>query len=221
LTLFDGIVIAVLLVSGGLAFMRGLTNEVLSILAWVVAAFASLYLFPLLTPLLRSVIGTEWLAAVVAALIIFIIVYLLVAAGTHRWADRLMALHERAQTLDRTLGLIFGVARGLLIVTVAYLFFAWLVPDSADQPAWIRNAQMKPLVESSAEALFSLAPNDSAKIFEKEPQNSSPASPSPTQEAVPPAPDSDKSDADTGERPGYNSSERMGLDRLFENTTGE
>src|SRR5690606_6485040 len=132
------------------------TNEVLSILAWVAGALAALWLFPYATPLFRSFISSDPLAAIAAALSIFIIVYLLMTAFTLRWADRLLALHDNAESLDRTLGLAFGVVRGLLIVTVAYLFFAWLVPDPADQPGWVRDAKLRPLVESSAEMLFAL-----------------------------------------------------------------
>jgi membrane protein required for colicin V production len=54
LTLFDLIVIGVLLVSSVLALLRGFTNEILSIVAWVVGAVAALWLFPYLTPVLRG-----------------------------------------------------------------------------------------------------------------------------------------------------------------------
>ncbi|HCO43308.1 MAG TPA: hypothetical protein DIT63_04205, partial [Gammaproteobacteria bacterium] len=60
LTLFDIIVIGVLLVSSVLALLRGFTNEVLSILAWVVGALAALWLFPYLTPVLRGAISPPW-----------------------------------------------------------------------------------------------------------------------------------------------------------------
>ena len=44
-----------------------------------------------------------------------------------------MMLDSRVGALDRTLGFLFGLGRGLIIVVVAFLFFAWLVPDA--QPA--------------------------------------------------------------------------------------
>jgi membrane protein required for colicin V production len=227
LTLFDGIVVAVLAISSVLALLRGFTNEVLSILAWVVGALAALWLFPYATPIFRSFIGTEWLAAVVSALVIFIVGYLLVAAFTMRWADHLLALFEQAETLDKTLGFLFGLLRGLLIVTVAYLFFAWLVPNPADQPDWIRNARLRPLVESSAATLFTLAPSEPGRLLPHgisgearapaaaERQT---AAPEPAPQASPPADSGSKSGADTAGSPGYNTSERRGLDRLFENT---
>ncbi|MEQ8268032.1 MAG: CvpA family protein [Parvibaculum sp.] len=230
MTLFDLLVIGVLLVSSVLALLRGFTDEVLSIIAWVVGALAALWLFPYLTPVLREVISPPWLAAVVAAVGIFIVAYAICAALTSRWSGGLMDLHERAELLDRTLGFLFGLARGLLIVTIAYLFFAWLVPNPADQPAWIRDAKTRPTIENTAALLFSLAPSpgggaetqpDVAPLQER---RTVPA-PAPRQEAAPaprqPEVSGGNSGADTANGPGYNPSERRGLDRLFENTTGE
>ncbi|MCE9651067.1 MAG: CvpA family protein [Parvibaculum sp.] len=219
MTLFDGIIIAVLAISSVLAFLRGFTSEVLSILAWVVGALAALWLFPYGTPIFRQFISPDWLAAVVSALVIFVIGYLIVAAFTARWAGHLLGLFDQAETLDKTLGLLFGLVRGLLIVTVAYLFFAWLVPNPAEQPDWIRNAKLRPLVEKSAATLFTLAPSESTRdsmrrelpVYQPlRPAQSAPA-------ANPPAAPRVNSDADTGNAPGYNTSERKGLDRLFEN----
>jgi len=221
LTLFDGIVIAVLLVSSVLALLRGFTNEMLSIVAWVAGALAALWLFPYVAPFFAKFISSPWLAAVVAALAVFLAGYLLVAALTARWSDSLMDIHDRASLMDRTLGFLFGLARGLLIVTVAYLFFVWLVPNPDDHPAWIRNAQLKPTVESTASLLFSLAPT-SERL---QPAETPPAArPEPAPAPAPsPAPRAEPSNsgADSGNGPGYNPSERRGLDRLFENTTGE
>jgi membrane protein required for colicin V production len=228
-TLFDGIVIAVLFISSVLAMLRGFTNEVLSILAWVVGALAALWLFPYATPLFRTMISPDWLAAVAAAIAIFIVGYVLVAAFTVRWADHLLALHEQAEMLDRTLGFLFGFARGLLIVTVAYLFFAWLVPNPADQPDWIRTARLRPLVERSAATLFTLAPTaeSSRAAVSRITAPARPAQPAETTRTVPeravpaanPQPSApDKSDADSAKGDGYNTSERRGLDRLFEST---
>ena len=220
MTLFDIIVIGVLLVSSMLAMLRGFTNEVLSILAWVVGALAALWLFPYLTPVVAEVLSPAWLAAAAAAIGIFIAGYILTAALTSRWSGSLMEIHDRAGMLDRTLGFIFGLARGLLIVTVAYLFFAWLVPNPDQQPDWIRNAKTRTVVEDTAAFLFSLAPQEGG------PRTSRPAPPvqsePPRQQSAPapaePARRAPDSGADRGNGAGYNPSERRGLDRLFENT---
>ncbi|MFZ3034940.1 MAG: CvpA family protein [Parvibaculum sp.] len=224
MTLFDGLIVAVLLISSVLAFLRGFTNEVLSILAWVVGALAALWLFPYGTPVLRQFLSPDWLAAAASAVVIFIVTYLVVAAFTSRWAGRFLDLFEQAEMLDRTLGLIFGAIRGLLVVTVAYLFFAWLVPNRAEQPHWIRDAKLRPLVERTAATLFTLAPTESdlrshipndRLIYNGSPPKS--AAPAANPPAAASSNSQAKSDADSASVPGYNSSERKGLDRLFEN----
>lgn len=224
MTLFDGIVIGVVLVSSVLALLRGLTNELLSIFAWVVGALLALWLFPYATPMVQEFITTPWLASVVAALGIFVIGYVICAALTLRWSGALMDLHDRAEMLDRTLGFAFGLARGLLIATIAYLFFAWLVPNRNDQPDWIREARLRPLIEDCASFLFSLAPDSSQTNTQTPiaPIARPNGAPQTRQSPVPPASDinSQKSDADIDKDAGYNTSERRGLDRLFENTTG-
>ena len=52
-----------------------------------------------------------------------------------------MMLDSRVGALDRTLGFLFGLGRGLIIVVVAFLFFAWLVPDRK-QPDWVTQRQV-------------------------------------------------------------------------------
>ena len=65
---------------------------------------------------------------------------LIVSIITVRISD--MVLDSRVGALDRTLGFLFGLGRGLIIVVVAFLFFAWLVPDRS-QPEWVPQRQVE------------------------------------------------------------------------------
>ncbi len=69
---------------------------------------------------------------------VFLVTLLIVSIITVRISD--MILDSRVGALDRTLGFLFGLGRGLIIVVVAFLFFAWLVPDRS-QPDWVRGAK--------------------------------------------------------------------------------
>ena len=60
--------------------------------------------------------------------------------------------------LDRALGIAFGVVRGLVIVGLAYLAFTYFVPIR-QQPDWLTEARTLPLMQSTAEVLLSLVPN--------------------------------------------------------------
>ena len=70
---------------------------------------------------------------------VFLRTLLIVSVITVRISD--MVLDSRVGALDRTLGFLFGLARGLVIVVVAFLFFAWLVPERS-QPEWVRERQV-------------------------------------------------------------------------------
>ena len=87
----------------------------------------------------------------------FLLTLLIVSIITVRISD--MILDSRVGALDRTLGFLFGLGRGLIIVVVAFLFFAWLVPDRS-QPEWVRGAKSKVVLQSTGQWLMSMLPDD-------------------------------------------------------------
>jgi membrane protein required for colicin V production len=183
ITLLDVILIGVMLISAVLAMIRGFMREVLSIAAWVVAALATLYSYGKLVPYAKGYVNNDIVAtgAVVAGT--FLLTLLVVSVVTVRFSD--MVLDSRVGALDRTLGFLFGLARGLIIVVVAFLFFAWLVP-SKTQPAWVANAKSKVVLQSTGDWLMSMLPDDPEstilKRFKKPlPEDSEPAEAPPGQ----------------------------------------
>ena len=82
---------------------------------------------------------------------------LIVSVITVRFSD--MVLDSRIGALDRSLGFLFGLGRGLIIVVVAFLFFAWLVPDRS-QPDWIRSAKSRVVLQGTGDWLMSMLPDD-------------------------------------------------------------
>ncbi len=157
ITLLDIILLAVMLVSGLLAMIRGFIREVLSIASWGIAAAVTLYAFPKLLPLAKQYFNNDAVAygAVIGG--VFLATLLIVSMITVRISDAV--LDSRVGALDRTLGFLFGLARGLLIVVVAFLFFSWLVPDRS-QPEWVRNAKSRVVLQGTGQWLISLLPDD-------------------------------------------------------------
>ncbi|MEC9369489.1 MAG: CvpA family protein [Pseudomonadota bacterium] len=155
----DIILAAIMLISGFLAMLRGLTREVLSILSWAVAALATLYLFPKYQSQARLYVEPALLADALLAAGIFLVVLIIVSLITVRVSDRV--LDSRVGALDRTLGFVFGLARGLVLVVIAYLFFSWLVPEE-QQPQWIKEARSLPILRQTGDAIVSLLPEDPA-----------------------------------------------------------
>jgi len=157
ITLLDVILIGVMLISAILAMIRGFMREVLSIAAWAIAALVTLYAYGKLLPLAKSYVNNDIIAAVGVVAGTFLLTLLIVSVATVRFSD--MVLDSRVGALDRTLGFLFGLARGLIIVVVAFLFFVWLVP-SKTQPSWVANAKSKVVLQSTGDWLMSMLPDD-------------------------------------------------------------
>src|SRR5205085_5900518 len=116
-------------------------------------------LMPLATQYFSS--WNEWVIRGITLGGVFIATLILVSVLTVRISDKI--LDSRIGALDRTLGFVFGLGRGLLIVVVAFVFFDWLVPSN--QPGWINNAKSKVVLKGTGQWLQSLLPEDFDKYL--------------------------------------------------------
>ena len=214
ITLLDIILIGVMLISALLAMIRGFMREVLSIAAWVIAALVTLYLYNKLLPLAKSYFNNDIIAAAAVVGGTFLGTLLIVSIITVRFSD--MVLDSRVGALDRTLGFLFGLARGLVIVVVAFLFFSWLVPDRS-QPDWVKTAKSKVVLQGTGQWLMSMLPDDPESTIlkrlrrprgdEQEPQD------------LPPDQRSDRDAPGSTETTGYGRSDRAGMQQLIQDRT--
>ncbi|MDH2340912.1 CvpA family protein [Bradyrhizobium sp. SSUT18] len=156
-TLLDLILLGVMLISGLLAMVRGFMREILSIAAWGTAAIVTLYSFSKLLPTAKTYFNNDTVASVVVVAGVFVGTLVVVSVITVRISD--MILDSRIGALDRTLGFLFGLARGLLIVVVAFLFFTWLVPDK-QRPDWVTGAKSRVVLQGTGDWLMALLPDD-------------------------------------------------------------
>jgi membrane protein required for colicin V production len=154
-TVVDFLVVGVILLSALFAMWRGLVWETLSIFAWVAAAYSALRLYPWFQPLLKAHISSELLASVIAFFGIFLIVLIPLSFLSHRFGETIK--RSEIGPVDRALGFVFGVGRGLVIVGLAYIAFSMLVPIR-DHPSWLTHARLLPLVQSTSDVLLSLLP---------------------------------------------------------------
>jgi membrane protein required for colicin V production len=156
-TLLDIILLAVMFISAILAMVRGFMREVLSIASWLAAALLTVYAYPRLLPVAKQYFTSDAIAAAVTIGGVFLGTLLVVSVITIKISD--MVLDSRVGALDRTLGFLFGLGRGLIIVVVAFLFFAWLVPDRS-QPEWVKNAKSRVVLQGTGQWLISMLPDD-------------------------------------------------------------
>jgi membrane protein required for colicin V production len=155
INLADLIIIVVLLASGVFALVRGFVHEVLGVASWVGAAFVTLYAYPLLQPWVLEVIAVEFIASLLTGVGIFLVTLVLFSVLTRIISNRIQ--QSSLGALDRSLGLLFGIARGAVIVVLAWLALGYLVTEE-DRPGWIQEARSRPLVERGASLLLALVP---------------------------------------------------------------
>jgi membrane protein required for colicin V production len=207
ITILDLVLLGVMLVSGLLAMVRGFMREILSIAAWGAAALVTLYSFSKLLPTAKTYFNNDTIAAAVVVAGTFIGTLIVVSVITVRISD--MILDSRIGALDRTLGFLFGLGRGLLIVVVAFLFFTWLVPEK-QRPDWVTSAKSRTVLQGTGDWLMSLLPDDPENtILKKFKKNK---------------PEDDQTDAESAQPgsggDGYNKSARDGLKKLIEKPAG-
>jgi membrane protein required for colicin V production len=212
ITLLDIILIGVMLVSALLAMIRGFMREVLSIAAWVIAAIATLYAYARLLPYAKSYFNNDIIAAAVVIGGTFLGTLLIVSIITVRFSD--MVLDSRVGALDRTMGFLFGLARGLIIVVVAFLFFDWLVP-ARTQPAWVASAKSLKVLQGTGNWLISLLPEDPENTILRRLRR-----PKQDEGEPPDAPPGQKSSRETSTRTaGDGQDDRIGMQSLIQGQT--
>ncbi|TIX09560.1 MAG: CvpA family protein [Mesorhizobium sp.] len=175
ITLLDGILVGFTLVSAMLAMVRGFSREVLSIVSWVAAAAAAFFFYKPVLPYVQPYVDNDKIAMAAAAGVVFVIALIVVSVITMKLADWI--IDSRIGALDRTLGFLYGAARGVLVVAVALLFFNWLA--GAKAPGWVANAKSRPLLETIGAKLESLLPENTEDLVNKYTHKGAPATETP------------------------------------------
>jgi membrane protein required for colicin V production len=155
LTAIDIVIILVVLVSAGFAMLRGLVHETFAILAWVAGGYVAVRAAPALQPLLGGAITPFWLERVAVLLGIFLIVFIPLVIISRRLSARVKS--SAAGPVDRVLGLVFGIGRGLVIVGLVYIAFSALVPIK-NHPQTLTKARLFPIIRTTSEVLRELVP---------------------------------------------------------------
>lgn len=151
----DLTVAVLVILSGIFAMARGFVREVLSLASWVGAALVTLWGFGLARPYARGMIANALLADIVTGAVLFIvslIIFSMIGGGIAS-----LVRGTGLNAIDRSLGFVFGLVRGVLLVAVMWLGVAWAIP-SGDQPVWLRDARTRPLVEHLSDYIRGFAP---------------------------------------------------------------
>jgi len=143
----DFAVFGLLMVSALIGVARGFTREVLGIFAWVTAFIIALYGLVLVRPLLSPYIKSPFVVDVVAGLLIFVIALFFLGSLSRMASGTVKG--SVLGGLDRSLGFVFGIVRGGVIIVLAY-FVGSVVSNVNKWPDEIKHAKFYPYVVDGA-----------------------------------------------------------------------
>ena len=169
---FDWTIIGVVGFSMLLAFFRGVTRELIALAAWVLGFVAAVALTPVLGGMLPE-IGDN---PVIRYLIAFGVIFLgsLVLGALIAWPLASVIRKAGLGFADRFLGAIFGVARGMVLVTASVLVAGLTTLPRLD---WWQNAALAPPFAAAALSLKPWLPPEWAQRLDYSREGRMPAAP--------------------------------------------
>ncbi len=197
----DAIVLAVIGISTIIAFLRGFVREILTIGSWIGAALAVLYGFSYLKPTFEHYIKLKLAADLACGFTLFLVTLILLSILSHTLARFIRG--SALTAVDRSLGLLFGLLRGAVLVSLAYMLIGSLDPNM------VKGARTQPMMARGAEILRSMTPKEFANGLPQELPISAPGDETPAGDAKP-----DKTEAD--QTPAYNKRQNEAMQRMIE-----
>jgi membrane protein required for colicin V production len=167
-TFVDGAVALIIILSGVLAYSRGFTRELFAIAGWILAAVAALYFAPAVEPLMHEIpaVGDFFAASCVISTIAaftLIVALCLLILSVFTPLVSTVVLDSSLGIIDKILGFVFGVLRGLLLIAVAFLVFTNL--SAQETLPQLETAATLPLMEESAAVIEENLPESVPEWF--------------------------------------------------------
>lgn len=156
MTQFDYLALAVILVSAVAGWMRGAAREMVTVVSFLLSAMIAMFALRYSGPIARQAINPDWAGNVVAVAAVFLVVYIalrLLGAGLARKVQATNVLG----TLDRTVGVGFGLIRALIVLGAFSLLFNAATPPERI-PRWISGAVLYPMTTAAGQMLKAFAP---------------------------------------------------------------
>lgn len=156
MTLVDGCAVGIVFLSTIIGCVRGLTREILTLCAWAGAIASTWMCWPLARHFFEGWIENPMLAGGATIIALFILFLILFSLISYFMAN--IVRHSWMGGVDRSLGALFGVARGAIFLCSLELALSTFMVRS-HHPAWLQNAHCTPLLYQGSDLLSSILPS--------------------------------------------------------------
>ena len=164
LNIFDLGVLIIVGLSALLSFYRGFLREVMSLGSWIGASVIALYAFPSVSEWIKPQVKSEMVASGLASMGVFMVALIMISIISGMFFKYLKPSGEIG-FLDNLVGLIFGVARGVLIIAIAYLVMDKIITEK-NFPDWVKEAKTRTYAAQAASMVAKIAPSYLASMAE-------------------------------------------------------
>ena len=165
ISIFDACILFILVISGLISFLRGFTSEALSLLSLIAAIVVTIFGVDYLTSFLRVYIQSDFMATGISYAFIGIISLLIFKTIAQKIGA--MIRSSAIGLIDRSLGMIFGLIRGLVIFSFTHLLASIFVQPT--DYSFFKEAKSRPLIEYGSSMLSSI--KNFKNIFKEEIQD--------------------------------------------------
>ncbi len=165
----DVVILIIVGISALIALSRGLLKEVLSIVGWVLACMAIIYLLPILNPITENYVKNGTMAGILTSVVILIVFLVFWILLTAKLVGKVRS--SKLSNLDRMLGLFFGIVRACLLVILLNILISWIVPKEKQSP-FFRESRYFNLAGNFAKPIEDLIPETTLENIKSKAQNS-------------------------------------------------
>jgi len=151
LTIMDYVYVLVVIISTIWATVRGGIYETIATMSWVVAAITARFVSPYLDKLLQNwfnVSGSTVGTLVASYFIVFFVILVIVGFINQKLREKIQASFLAAS--DKTLGVIFGIIRSIVVMGFVYWGALWYYSDTPHLPHWVADARTRPIMQLTA-----------------------------------------------------------------------
>ena len=147
---FDAIVLGILAFSGILAFVRGLSREIISILALLIGLAGALFVFGRYSIDAQNFIKPGWLANAILFFAVYGILHFIVTFALRGWGK--LMRNRTPGFLDRLLGFAYGVFRGAILASLFVLVVSQSAKDG-EPAAWMTQTATYPMLRTISDTI--------------------------------------------------------------------
>lgn len=150
---FDFIIVGIVAISVMVSIVRGFIREALSLVAWILSLFGAVKAVPFVLPLFVKFVDSKYLSVVLAFSASFILLLVILSLLNMFFVKMLRRTGLREA--DRSLGALFGVARGAMVVVIVVLLTE-MTP--AKQSLWWKESYFVPYFRQASVYVLGLMP---------------------------------------------------------------